>query len=96
MSRRLAYPTVRSSRVLEALYRLSGEGDDAGAPLDASGLGRVLGVSPTRAAEALVRLEHLGLVDAARARLTLRGLAVAAALVGGAPPARLDLGERAA
>jgi DNA-binding GntR family transcriptional regulator len=95
MSRRHAYPTVRSSRVLEALYRLSGEGD-AGAPLDASGLGRALGVSPTRAAEALVRLEHLGLVDAARARLTLRGLAVAAALVGGAPPARLDLGERAA
>jgi hypothetical protein len=36
-------------------------------------------VSVTDAARALVRLEQLGLADAARVRLTMRGLAVAAA-----------------
>lgn len=61
-------------RVLGALYRLS----PTQARIDASALARRLGTSPTEAALALVRLEQLGLADASRARLTLRGLVVAA------------------
>jgi DNA-binding IclR family transcriptional regulator len=61
--------------LLDALYTLS----PTQARLDASTLARRLGVSATDAARALVRLEQLGLADAARTRLTMRGLAVAAA-----------------
>ncbi len=60
-------------RVLGALYLLS----PMQAHIDASSLARRLGTTPTTAALALVRLERLGLADASRARLTLRGLAVA-------------------
>jgi Mn-dependent DtxR family transcriptional regulator len=61
-------------RVLGALYLLS----PMQARTDAGSLARRLGISPTAAMLALVRLERLGLADAAKARLTLRGLAVAA------------------
>lgn len=61
-------------RVLGALYLLS----PMQARIDASSLAHRLGTSPTEAALALLRLERLGLVDASRPRLTLRGLAVAA------------------
>jgi Mn-dependent DtxR family transcriptional regulator len=61
--------------LLDALYTLS----PTQARLDAPSLARRLGVSPSDAARALVRLEQLGLVDAVRVRLTMRGLAVAAA-----------------
>jgi DNA-binding IclR family transcriptional regulator len=61
--------------LLDALYTLS----PTQARLDAASLARRLGVSVTDAARALVRLEQLGLADAARVRLTMRGLAVAAA-----------------
>lgn len=49
-------------------------------PATAGRLGARLGVSPLRVAEGLLHLERRGLVDAGRARLTLRGLAIAAAL----------------
>jgi hypothetical protein len=61
--------------LLDALYTLS----PTQARLDAASLARRLGVSVTDAACALVRLEQLGLADAARVRLTMRGLAVATA-----------------
>jgi len=48
--------------------------------VDATELGLAAGVSPTCAASALVHLEHQGLVDATRARLTMLGLARASAL----------------
>jgi Mn-dependent DtxR family transcriptional regulator len=59
--------------VLASLFHLARSGH----PAHAGAIARRLGVSPSLAAEALVRLEQLGLCDAARARLTLRGLAVA-------------------
>jgi hypothetical protein len=49
-------------------------------PADAGSLARVLGRSPTECATVLVRLDALGLCDATRARLTFRGLAIAASL----------------
>ena len=64
--------------VLEMIYRLT----PMQARIDASALARHLGTTPTEAARALVRLEQLGLADASRARLTLRGLAVAATSAG--------------
>jgi|GEM_PF-2837354 len=64
--------------VLETIYRLT----PMQARIDASALARHLGTTPTEAARALVRLEQLGLADASRARLTLRGLAVAATSAG--------------
>ncbi len=62
--------------VLDVLYTLS----PTQARLNAGTLARRLGVAPHEAACALVHLEQRGLADAGRARLTLRGLAVAAAL----------------
>jgi Mn-dependent DtxR family transcriptional regulator len=59
--------------VLRMLYQFAR--DDAGA--DAAGLARELGISDQRAALALSDLEAAGLADAARARLTLQGLAMA-------------------
>ncbi len=47
---------------------------------DAGSIARDLGVRATRVAEAILHLERRGLVDAGRARLTMTGLAAAAAL----------------
>ena len=55
------------------------EGTRRGRP-EAGALARRLGSSPTCVARALVELEARGLADASRARLTMRGLAVASAL----------------
>ena len=60
-------------RVLHALFLMSRDTRH----ISAATLARAARVTPTRAAEALVALERAGLVDASRARLTLRGLAVA-------------------
>jgi len=85
-------PRLSLSDVLQTLYEATG----TSRRVDASALARSLGVSPTRVGEALVTLDRRGLVDAAHARLTMRGLAVAASLAGGASPARLDLQDHAA
>jgi hypothetical protein len=60
---------------LDALFTQSRDGRP-----DVDGLAHLVGACPQRVAEALSHLERRGLVDAQRARLTLRGLAVAAAL----------------
>jgi hypothetical protein len=44
---------------------------------DAGSLAAAVGATPTHAARALIALERAGLVDATRARLTMRGLATA-------------------
>jgi hypothetical protein len=49
-------------------------------PADAGSVARVTGRTPTDCATAIVRLDALGLCDATRARLTFRGLVIAAAL----------------
>jgi hypothetical protein len=60
--------------------------------IDAAELGRAAAVSTTDAARALIALERAGLVDASRARLTMLGLARAAALqAGGSGGPRVDL-----
>jgi Mn-dependent DtxR family transcriptional regulator len=64
-------------QTLDALYVLHGE---AVSIVDASTLARHLGTSATRVAETLLHLESRGLVDASTARLTMAGLATAAAL----------------
>jgi Mn-dependent DtxR family transcriptional regulator len=46
---------------------------------DAGSIAKALGARPTQVGEALLVLERRGLVDAARVRLTMVGLAVAAA-----------------
>jgi hypothetical protein len=46
--------------------------------ISAGTLGKAVGITPARAALALLTLERAGLVDAARARLTMRGLVAAA------------------
>lgn len=61
---------------LIALFDLA-QGDD---PARADNLAGRIGATPTAVAEALLHLERRGLVDAGRARLTMRGLAAAAAL----------------
>lgn len=53
----------------------------ADVPAHAGELGARVGLSATEAGEILVHLERRGLVDAARARLTMRGLAIAQALL---------------
>lgn len=60
-------------------------------PATASRLGTRLGVSPLRVAEGLLHLERRGLVDAGKARLTLRGLAIATALRAAREERRADL-----
>jgi DNA-binding MarR family transcriptional regulator len=59
--------------VLASLFQLA----RMGRPAHAGAIARRLGTTPSVAARALVRLEQLGLCDASRGRLTLRGLAVA-------------------
>jgi DNA-binding IclR family transcriptional regulator len=65
-----------TDRILYALYCFSRDT----CHIDATELARTVGVSATQAAEALVALERAGLVDATRARLTMPGLARAAAM----------------
>lgn len=61
---------------LDALYLLG----RAGVSAEAGVIARRLGVDAIRVGRALVHLERRGLVDASRARLTMRGLAVAVGL----------------
>lgn len=63
-------------RVLRGLYDLA----QADVPAEPFALGRMLGVRPSEVAFGLSRLERLGLACAERARLTMRGLAVAVRL----------------
>jgi hypothetical protein len=65
-----------SQSILRALFCLSRETRH----ISATTLAAVAGVTPTRAAQALLALERAGLVDASRARLTMRGLVAAAQL----------------
>jgi DNA-binding MarR family transcriptional regulator len=76
--------------VLSALYELGRRSR----PVHMRGVARRAGVSVAAAEAALLRLERRGLVWAARARLSLLGLAVAARLA--ARPARLESRTRAA
>jgi Mn-dependent DtxR family transcriptional regulator len=62
--------------VLDALYLLADRHPDA------SSLALRLGATPSAVADALLHLEKRGLADAGSIRLTLRGLAAAAALNG--------------
>lgn len=62
--------------VIDSLFVLQGSGV---AP-DASALARRLGTSCSAVGRTLIHLEHRGLVDVSTARLTMQGLAVAAAL----------------
>lgn len=63
-------------RVLRVLYELA----QCDRPAHAGALGAELGVARTLAAAALVRLDDAGLVRAEHARLTMRGLVLAARL----------------
>lgn len=72
--------TFTTDRILYALFTLSRRG----VLIDAGELGRLAGTSALVAAEGLVALEHAGLADASRLRLTLRGLARASRLGAGA------------
>lgn len=59
--------------VLYALYALA----QADRPADAGSIARAAHLTTTQAAQALIELERCQLVDASRARLTMRGLAMA-------------------
>ncbi len=59
--------------------------------ISAATLAAALSLTPTRVAAALVALEHAGLVDASRARLTMLGLATAVRVGPAAGGPRLDL-----
>ena len=72
---------------LHAVFELS----RANLHIDAGSIGRAVGLSATQAAEALLALESKGLVDASRARLTMKGLVVAVSGGGGLAGARPDL-----
>lgn len=67
-------PTLQS--ILHALFVLSRDTRH----ISATTLAAAAGVTPTRAGQALLALERAGLVDASRARLTMRGLVAAARL----------------
>jgi DNA-binding transcriptional ArsR family regulator len=60
-------------QVLRALFQLSRDTQH----ISATTLADAVGLTPTQTAAALVALEHAGLVDASRARLTMVGLATA-------------------
>ena len=79
---------VLQNKILYALYCMSRDtmAIDAGSP------GRVTGSSATDAAASLVALELAGLVDATRARLTMLGLAKAAAAGADLGGTGIDLG----
>jgi hypothetical protein len=72
---------------LQAVFELS----RANLHIDAGSIGRAVGLSATRAAEALLVLESKGMVDASRARLTMKGLVVAVSGGGGLAGVRPDL-----
>jgi hypothetical protein len=72
---------------LYAVFELS----RASTPVDATSIGCAIGLSATEAAEALLELEGKGLVDASRARLTMKGLVAAVSGGAGLAGARLDL-----
>jgi hypothetical protein len=74
-------------QVLHALFCLSRDTRH----IDATTLAAALSLTATRAADALLSLEHAGLVDASRARLTMLGLATAVRLGPAAGGPRLDL-----
>ena len=76
-----------AQETLYAVFELS----RANLPIDASSLGRAVGLSASQAAEALLELESRGLVDASRARLTMKGLVVAVSGGDGLAGGRLDL-----
>ena len=77
-----------TDRVLHALYCLS----RYTCHIDATELARAVAITPTEAAQALLALEQAGWVDASRARLTMLGLARAAALNAGSNGGpRIDL-----
>jgi len=77
------------NRILYAVFCLSRDT----MAIDASSLGRVCHVSATDAAGSLVKLERAGLVDASRARLTMLGLAKAAAAGADLGGTGLDLSQ---
>ncbi len=60
---------------LDTLYLLHGEN----LRVDASAIARRIGARPTEVGQALLHLESRGLADATSARLTMAGLAAAAA-----------------
>jgi hypothetical protein len=76
-----------AQQVLYALFCLSRDTRH----IDATTLAAALSLTPTRAADALLALEHAGLVDASRARLTMLGLASAVRLGPAAGGPRVDL-----
>ncbi|MCG8557185.1 MAG: MarR family transcriptional regulator [Proteobacteria bacterium] len=84
-------PVVKKTThaTLYALFELA----RADRPAQAGVIAEAIGSTPSVVARALVELEQEGLVDATRARLTMRGLAVAAALENDAKPPRLDIPE---
>lgn len=65
-----------SQRVLRALYELA----QADCPAHAGIVGRAVGIRPVDVGRVLLVLDARGLATADRARLTLRGLALAARL----------------
>ena len=77
------------TRILYAIFCMSRDT----LAIDAGSLGRAVGVTATEAADALVRLERAGLVDASRARLTMVGLAKAAAVDSSTGGPRIDLSQ---
>jgi hypothetical protein len=72
---------------LYAIFRLSRDN----LHIDASSIGRVVGISTSGVALALIELDRLGLVDASRARLTMPGLVIAVSSSAGLSGSRLDL-----
>lgn len=73
------------NRVLYALFCMS----RATLQIDAAAIADATGLSTVAAGESLIRLERADLVDATRARLTMRGLAKAVSLktdLGGTAP----------
>jgi DNA-binding MarR family transcriptional regulator len=72
---------------LYALYTLS----RATLPIDAGAIGRLISLTPTQVASALIELERAGLVNASRARLTMAGLAIAVSSKGKASAGRLRI-----
>lgn len=72
--------------VLIALFRLSRDTQH----ISAKTLAAEVSSTPTQTGAALVRLEDLGVVDATRARLTMKGLVLAAQLGAGSGGPRMS------
>jgi hypothetical protein len=71
---------------LFAIFTLS----KANSHIDASSVGRMTGLCATETATAFLELECIGLIDASRARLTMKGLVVALSSSGGIAGCRLE------